>query len=63
MYDFFACIHTGCPGTVVTHGCWLPCSCYGSITGPLKEQKVFLTVEPFLKLPKVCPLYFKKKDK
>ena len=40
------------PETGVTESCELPCGCWESNPGPLKEQAVFLTAEPSLQSQK-----------
>ena len=62
MHWYFACMYiwvrgVGFPGTGVIDSCELPCGSWELNPGPLEEQSVLLTIEPFLQPP---PLPFLK---
>ena len=42
------------PGTGSSDSCELPCGCWELNPGPLEEQSVLLTAEPFLQPPHVA---------
>lgn len=45
------CVHIGSCGIGVTPGCEPLCRCWDSNLGPLEEQPVLLTAEPYLQAP------------
>ena len=49
----FMCIGIRSPGTGVTDSCELPYGCWELNPGPLEEQSVLLTAEPFLQPQKI----------
>ena len=50
------CLHEDArsPETWIRDSCELPCGCWEGNQGPLEEQPVLLTCEPFLQPPRCC---------